>query len=1123
MMFDSQHDAGSANGGTAFEPMTRSSAAAKKSLRGRTGALLTTTALVAASSAMLVGEAGAQAGVPSGFAPAPADVVSYVQLSNGSVLVQLANQQSLLVTSNNFFIDGSGVLYLSPTVSSGISGGNVASGAMIGGAPAPMGLPAPSTTAPIGTTNLGSTSSGVIFDDTSAAASSGGILGTITGGPGLFGLGTLGTIAAVGLGAGALVLVANAVRSRLGDDGTGDGDGNSAASVSVVNNSVVKGEDTTLTYAITDQDGIDESDLIAAVEAAVGGASTIASVFSSGGTVTSERSGSGLIEGTEDSYRSINISIEGVAADSLNSGDFDGPALTFMDAAGNPESVNLSLSISDPDDGGGSGGGSLELNEDDGATFTIQQGGSKLFRATDPDGDTISYEISNNPSGIGIDSNTGLVVVSAAVSVGTYSITVKASSTNADGSVETDTETYNINVTAGSGGSGGGGNSVNADFDSEGAGFSTLTGVRITDADLATNNDDEFEVPEAAHLANSFVMDGLGGDDTVYFSEANAVYHLDPTWVNGFEDVSGFETLVLMEDVDLELNGGVLDSTASGDIEHLRGEGNNEVKLVNANADLGLDVTVTNIAMIDMNNRDLTVDIADLTGIDKVMGDTQSTLVFTGQFTYDFAEGDLVTEGVSRIGLDGGNYNYSLTLDGVNDEDVREIVAYGRLEIEGDVMIDTRENPKVTLIDMAGDSFTTPGLDGDSNIFATYDDMLRIRGGDNDDDVDLILDSDIEDGEFKFDGGGDEEDSLNINLNGDEIDTIGFGRDIDHVEYIDIDAPGGDGEAHLQFNGSGADKSTLRAVDLSDLSEDGSVLLRGDLSVSNPGLSIGIDQTAAVAPFAATAPTVTTSVLLIDGYVNDDDLEIQMTPGDDVVDLVIGESEYTASRTAATTGLSMLQVLTSNAPITGVSVLASTNLAQAAEEVDVYLGGGDDTVELVIGSAQVDDVTLHIARANHDDHDTVSIDELEDLGALASANVAVSPVTVANVASFGQATGINIDFQDDVQAILTDASAVDANGVNIAGSTQGALIVFGMNAGAVQRGFIYDYDGDGELSDGDTLVDLTDALMPVGAINFGGAPMTAAQVISANANSIGLVTDGMDYVQFNLSEGDLVA
>ena len=83
-----------------------------------------------------------------------------------------------------------------------------------------------------------------------------------------------------------------------------------------------------------------------------------------------------------------------------------------------------------------------------------------------------------------------------------------------------------------------------------------------------------------------------------------------------------------MEDVDLELNGGVLDSTASGDIEHLQGEGNNDVKLVNADADLGLDVTVTNIAMIDMNNRDLTIDYADLTRIDKVMGDTQSRRLY---------------------------------------------------------------------------------------------------------------------------------------------------------------------------------------------------------------------------------------------------------------------------------------------------------------------------------------------------------------------------------------------------------------------------------------------------------------------------------------------------------------
>ena len=426
MMFDSQHDAGTASRATSFEPMTRSSAAAKKSLRGRAGALLTTTALVTAASAMVALEAGAQVGVPTGFAPAPADVVSYVQLSNGSVLVQLANQQSLLVTSNNFFIDGSGVLYLSPTVSTGISGGDVSSGAMIGGAPAPMSFPEPM---PMGTTNVGSTSSGVIFDDTTAASSSGGILGTITGGPGLFGLGTLGTVAAVGLGAGALVLVANAVRSRLSnDDDDDDGTGNSAARLDVVSNDIVKGETSSLTYAISDQDGIDESDLIAAVEAAVGGAATIASVFTDGATVTTERSGSGLIEGTEDSYRSINVTIEGLVADALNTGEFDGPAMTFSDVAGNVETVNLALNITDgSDSGGGNQTGALELNETDGATFSIAQGGSKLFRATDPEGDTISYEISNNPSGIGIDSNTGLVVVSSSVAVGSFSIHGKAS------------------------------------------------------------------------------------------------------------------------------------------------------------------------------------------------------------------------------------------------------------------------------------------------------------------------------------------------------------------------------------------------------------------------------------------------------------------------------------------------------------------------------------------------------------------------------------------------------------------------------------------------------------------------------------------------------------------------
>ena len=122
MMFDSQDASQVLNNGSAFEPMDPRQAP-KKTLRGKGGALLTSSALIAAATALTIsGEAVAQ-GVPSGFAPAPSDVVSYVQLSNGSVLVQLANQQSLLVTSNNFFIDGSGVLYLSPSVSAGISGG----------------------------------------------------------------------------------------------------------------------------------------------------------------------------------------------------------------------------------------------------------------------------------------------------------------------------------------------------------------------------------------------------------------------------------------------------------------------------------------------------------------------------------------------------------------------------------------------------------------------------------------------------------------------------------------------------------------------------------------------------------------------------------------------------------------------------------------------------------------------------------------------------------------------------------------------------------------------------------------------------------------------------------------
>jgi len=1154
MMFDSQDTRQVLTNAPAFEPMDKRQAS-KKTLRGKGGALLTSSALIAAATALtLSGEAVAQ-GVPSGFSPAPSDVVSYVQLSNGSVLVQLANQQSLLVTSNNFFIDGSGVLYLSPSVASGISGGG-----SMGAAPS---LPVPS--APIGTTNLGQTSSGVIFDDVGSAAASGGILGSITGGPGLFGLGTIGTVAAIGLGGGAILLAANAIRSQLSDDDGDGATGNEAASVAAIDDGIEAGAtDGTLTYAITDQDGIDESDLVASIEAGLAGASTIASIFPNGAIVETERTGSGLVDGTEDTYRSINVTLTGDVSGSLNVGEFTGPAVSFTDAGGNEETVNFALNITGDDDGGsGTGstdtsGTSLELNAADGGTYTIPQGGTYLFRATDSDGDTISYDINNNPTGVGIDSNTGLVTVANSVSTGNHTITVTATSTNADGTVETDTETYNIEVTSNGGTTPT--NTVDADFDSTGAGFSTLTGQNISDASLATNDDDEFEVPTASDLANSYVIDGLAGEDTLYFSEFGATYHLDPTDMNSFEDVSGFETLSLLSGVNLEINGGVLDSTQTGDIEYISGSSENRVTLVNTDADMGLDVSITNIETIDMNNYDLTLDYADLSGVDMIEGDTESMLVFTGQFTYDFADAMIDTSDVVRIGLDAGNYDYALTLDGVHDEDVTQIYAYGENQIEGDVMIDTRENAKVTLIDLAGDRYTTGGLSGSSNIFATYDDELTILGGDNDDDVDLTLDSDVEDGELRIDLGDDGQDTLNINLNGDEIDTNGYGRHIDNVEYVNIDAPQGDGEAYLHFDGSHLQENTLRLVDMSDLGEDGGIRLNGDLSTNANYFSSDIaavlanltsvqfEATSALPVFSETAinaaASATTSPdgtlagrLMVDGYVSDDDLVVYMTAGEDTIDLTIGESEYyveaaltSAGSTTVTeaVGIAMADVIRVLNPIPEITAVPQIDFAGHAEEVNVFLGGGDDQVSLVLGSAQQERVTLSFSRADVSDHDTVTFNVLEDLGAMAEVNGATTTNNTPIIDNVGLASGLTFDFEDDITTIMTAPSATDASSIDVAGSQQGALIVYGRSDFAVQRGMLYDHDGDGQLSDGDTVLDLTNVLMVPGSFAYQDAsstnyPFLASDIIIANSESVGLMTNGLDLIPFTLSDGNLVA
>ena len=435
-----------------------------------------------------------------------------------------------------------------------------------------------------------------------------------------------------------------------------------------------------------------------------------------------------------------------------------------------------------------------------------------------------------------------------------------------------------------------------------------------------------------------------------------------------------------------------------------------------------------------------------------------------------------------------------LTLDGIHDEDVREIYAYGDNEIEGDVLIDARENAKITLIDLAGDTYSTGGIDGDSNIFVTYDDELEILGGENDDDVDVILDSDIEDGEFQFDGGGDDEDTLNINLNGDEIDTRDYGRSIDHVEYIDIDAPDGDGEAHLEFLGNGGDQSDIRQVDISDVKDDSSITLDGDLSdqalAGTPTVMNWGDDQASNFIVAASAGTVNA---YIDGFVADHDVEIMMTNEDDTVSLVIGESDLTFTAGAGTTlTLAGAEVGAGAANISAVDINGNADIGEGSQEVTVSLGGGDDIVDLVLGSEQTEHVTLKFSRAGNDDHETIDVNTLEDLGAIAGG---------AGTASTN-ASGLRLDFADDVTGIISAGTATAA-AMDVAGASQGNVLVFD---NAAQRGFVYDHDGDGELSDGDTLVDLTDA----------------ASDVAVTGGDIQVTSNGGDIWTFDLSGGDLI-
>ena len=179
---------------------------------------------------------------------------------------------------------------------------------------------------------------------------------------------------------------------------------------------------------------------------------------------------------------------------------------------------------------------------------------------------------------------------------------------------------------------------------------------------------------------------------------------------------------------------------------------------------------------------------------------------------------------------------------------------------------------------------------------------------------------------------------------------------------------------------------------------------------------------------------------------SDDDLVVYMTAGEDTIDLTIGESEYyveaalTGASSAAVTenqGISMADVVRVFNPTQEIVSVPANDFAGHAEEVNVFLGGGDDQVSLVLGSAQQEMVTLSFSRADIGDHDTVTFNMLDDLGSLAEINGATTVNNIPVVGNLGLATGLTFDFEDDITTILTAPSATDASSVDIIGSQQG--------------------------------------------------------------------------------------
>jgi hypothetical protein len=395
----------------------------------------------------------------------------------------------------------------------------------------------------------------------------------------------------------------------------------------------------------------------------------------------------------------------------------------------------------------------------------------------------------------------------------------------------------------------------------------------------------------------------------------------------------------------------------------------------------------------------------------------------------------------------------------------------------------------------------------------------------------------------------DVKDEATIVLTGDLSNEAGYRAGTINSEAVAAVVSGASG-ADIAIVGRSSVEAPLAAFDANDTASAEFVT-----AVVAPIYAGAINIIEASGPDASFAQ----ASIIVDGWVSERDTEVSMTEADDTITLTVGETELdliiddasdsddwgdnvgnlhdafginaaaeygiadnrsyaylgdgaalSANNAVAISSLLMASEVTAATSdagenhIIGVRSVEDGN-AEGSGAVTIALGGGDDEVDLTLGGAQTAEVSIEFSRAPTDDINTITISNLEDFGG-----------AVAGAAAT-ETSGVRFDFADDVLGPLVDAGTVAGVAAvsEAAVSQHQSVIVFN---GLVQRGIIYDHDGDGTLSDGDTLVDLTQA--------SGGVASTAtdAAVTSFGVNAAGeltfMSTDG-DIWNFQLDNGDL--